>query len=221
MATTSGNVGIGVSNPTAKLEINGSLFAYGKIQTYDDVVVGNQLTAEHGSFNNTLSVLGNLVVGETTTLEGDLYVSGEIYNGDGQSSSSSYSAGTGLSLSGNSFSVLYGTASGTACQGNDSRLADSGWQTVTNSNAEVKYRKIGKVVYLSGYCIAQNNQSSQMVQLPSGYRPAQDETKYVNVIGNSGFGIAELSITTGGYFSCQTSTAPALIPLNGHFFLTA
>lgn len=36
-----------------------------------------------------------------------------------------YSAGTGLSLSGTSFSVKYGTAAGTACQGNDSRLSDS------------------------------------------------------------------------------------------------
>lgn len=36
-----------------------------------------------------------------------------------------YSAGTGLSLSGTSFSVKYGTTSGTACSGNDSRLSDS------------------------------------------------------------------------------------------------
>lgn len=37
-----------------------------------------------------------------------------------------YSASTGLSLStSNAFSVKYGTAAGTACQGNDSRLSDS------------------------------------------------------------------------------------------------
>ena len=36
-----------------------------------------------------------------------------------------YSAGTGLSLSGTSFSVKYGTAAGTACQGNDSRLSNA------------------------------------------------------------------------------------------------
>lgn len=36
-----------------------------------------------------------------------------------------YSAGTGLSLSGTSFSVSYGSSAGTACQGNDSRLSDS------------------------------------------------------------------------------------------------
>lgn len=36
-----------------------------------------------------------------------------------------YSASTGLSLSGTAFSVKYGTAAGTACQGNDSRLSNS------------------------------------------------------------------------------------------------
>lgn len=36
-----------------------------------------------------------------------------------------YSAGTGLSLSSTTFSVKYGTAAGTACQGNDSRLSNS------------------------------------------------------------------------------------------------
>lgn len=36
-----------------------------------------------------------------------------------------YSAGTGLTLSDTTFSVTYGTSSGTAAQGNDSRLSDS------------------------------------------------------------------------------------------------
>ena len=36
-----------------------------------------------------------------------------------------YSAGTGLGLSGTTFSVSYGTSAGTACQGNDSRLSNS------------------------------------------------------------------------------------------------
>jgi hypothetical protein len=36
-----------------------------------------------------------------------------------------YSASTGLTLSGTAFSVNYGTTGGTACQGNDSRLSDS------------------------------------------------------------------------------------------------
>lgn len=36
-----------------------------------------------------------------------------------------YTAGTGLTLTGNSFSVNYGTTSTTACAGNDSRLSDA------------------------------------------------------------------------------------------------
>ena len=36
-----------------------------------------------------------------------------------------YSAGTGLNLSGTAFSVKYGSAAGTACQGNDSRLSNA------------------------------------------------------------------------------------------------
>lgn len=36
-----------------------------------------------------------------------------------------YSNGTGLNLSSNTFSVKYGTAEGTACQGNDTRLSNS------------------------------------------------------------------------------------------------
>ena len=36
-----------------------------------------------------------------------------------------YSAGTGLQLDSTTFSVKYGTASGTACQGNDSRLSNA------------------------------------------------------------------------------------------------
>lgn len=42
-----------------------------------------------------------------------------------QDSDTKYSNGTGLNLSGTTFSVKYGTAAGTACQGNDSRLSDS------------------------------------------------------------------------------------------------
>ena len=40
-------------------------------------------------------------------------------------SDTTYSAGTGLNLASNAFSVKYGNAAGTACQGNDGRLSDS------------------------------------------------------------------------------------------------
>lgn len=60
-----------------------------------------------------------------------------------------YTAGTGLNLSNNEFSVKYGTSSGTACQGNDSRLSDTRTPTngtVTNakvaSNAAIDFSKL-------------------------------------------------------------------------------
>ena len=42
----------------------------------------------------------------------------------GSDTNTTYSAGTGLSLSSTTFSVKYGTAAGTACQGNDSRITN-------------------------------------------------------------------------------------------------
>lgn len=57
-----------------------------------------------------------------------------------------YSNGTGLNLSSNAFSVKYGTAAGTACQGNDSRLSDARTPTAHNQasntiNAMTGYSK--------------------------------------------------------------------------------
>ncbi len=46
-----------------------------------------------------------------------------------------YSAGTGLSLSSGAFSVTYGNAANTACQGNDSRLSNSRTPTAHASTA--------------------------------------------------------------------------------------
>ena len=52
-----------------------------------------------------------------------------------QDNNTTYSASTGLSLSGTAFSVKYGNSAGTACQGNDSRLFDAGsYSTNTYTN---------------------------------------------------------------------------------------
>ena len=58
-----------------------------------------------------------------------------------------YSAGTGLSLSGTTFSVSYGTTAGTACEGNDTRLSNSRNAssinvTDTTPTSETKYYPI-------------------------------------------------------------------------------
>lgn len=55
----------------------------------------------------------------TITING---VATKIYQ---QDNNTTYGAGTGLSLSSNAFSVKYGSAAGTACQGNDSRLSNA------------------------------------------------------------------------------------------------
>jgi len=59
------------------------------------------------------------------TSDKKLYVYGNGNWVDLTSQGVTYSAGTGLSLNGETFSVNYGTTSGTAAQGNDSRLSDS------------------------------------------------------------------------------------------------
>ena len=46
-----------------------------------------------------------------------------------------YSASTGLELTGTAFSVKYGAAAGTACQGNDSRLSDARTPLAHNQDA--------------------------------------------------------------------------------------
>ena len=53
----------------------------------------------------------------------------------GSDTNTTYSAGTGLNLSSTTFSVKYGTAEGTACQGNDSRLSNARTPTSHAVNA--------------------------------------------------------------------------------------
>ena len=76
----------------------------------------------------------NLATAPTGAVTGQIYYNtgdSNLYVYDGSSwidltsQGVTYTAGTGLTLTGSSFSVNYGTASGTAAQGNDSRLSDS------------------------------------------------------------------------------------------------
>jgi hypothetical protein len=68
-----------------------------------------------------LNVTGNGTTSQFLRSDGD----GTFTWATPTDTNTTYSAGTGLTLSTTTFSVNYGTAAGTACQGNDSRLSDS------------------------------------------------------------------------------------------------
>ena len=70
---------------------------------------------------NELNVTGNGTTSQFLRSDGD----GTFTWATPTDTNTTYSASTGLTLTGTAFSVNYGTAAGTACQGNDSRLSNS------------------------------------------------------------------------------------------------
>ena len=89
---------------------------------YTGATNANYFTYSHPSGD------GNLHVPATSTTNNNKFLMAGSSAGSlswGTPTNTTYSAGTGLSLSGTSFSVKYGTTAGTAAQGNDSRLSDA------------------------------------------------------------------------------------------------
>jgi hypothetical protein len=134
-----------------KQPLDADLTAIGALAKTDgNFIVGNGTTwvAESGATARTslglgglatLSAVGASEITDNSVGAAELNVSGngttsQFLRSDGDGTftwatptdtNTTYSAGTGLTLSTTTFSVNYGTTAGTACQGNDSRLSDS------------------------------------------------------------------------------------------------
>lgn len=79
------------------------------------------------SFDGTksITVTAQANGGNSTTVNGHTVLSNVPANAVFTDTNTTYSASTGLSLSGTAFSVKYGSVAGTACQGNDTRLSNA------------------------------------------------------------------------------------------------
>ena len=79
------------------------------------------------SFDGTksITITAQANGGNSATVNGHTVLSNVPANAVFTDTNTTYSAGTGLSLSGTAFSVKYGTATGTACAGNDARLSNA------------------------------------------------------------------------------------------------
>ena len=116
-------------------------------------------------------------------------INGIVYYKD---SNTTYSAGTGISLSGTTFSVTYGTTAGTACQGNDARLSDARapyfangtWYAVGDDCA------IGDNNVAGTFCIKGTNGTPGIALYNSG------GTKYADVIHSANISSQSVNYAT-------------------------
>ena len=111
------------------VEISKSIITGVKGDAETDYRVGNvNLTAANIGLSNVVNLDQSKAI-KSITRSGTTFTYTCLDDTTGtftqQDNNTTYSAGTGLSLSSTTFSVKYGTAAGTACQGNDSRLSNS------------------------------------------------------------------------------------------------
>jgi hypothetical protein len=99
---------------------DGSANANISISLAADSVAASEIAANAVGASE-LNVTGNGTTSQFLRSDGD----GTFTWATPTDTNTTYTAGTGLTLTSTSFSVNYGTATGTACQGNDSRLSNS------------------------------------------------------------------------------------------------
>lgn len=103
----------------SKLGINDSAVSAKKLSTPVNI---NGVSFD-GTKSITITAQAN--GGNSTTVNGHTVLSNVPANAVFTDTNTTYSASTGLSLTGTAFSVKYGTTSGTACAGDDARLSNA------------------------------------------------------------------------------------------------
>ena len=160
-----------------------------------------------------LNVTGNGTTAQYLRSDGD----GSFTWATPPDTNTTYSAGTGLTLSGTSFSVNYGTSATTACVGNDARLSDArtptahtqAWSTITSTPTT-----------LSGYGITDAASSSH--NHDSAYAKIQNSAYYVEAGGTTGNFTASVPEVTALYdgltlmmYAAQAFASYNYMDLNG------
>lgn len=123
--TSSTTVALGNHTHSGYLSTSGGTIS-GDLSVSDELSTSNLVANDIEVSGGSLTISGvsaSAISSGGGTLATQSWVEGKGYKTT--DNDTKYSAGTGLSLSGTSFSVKYGTTAGTACSGNDSRLNDS------------------------------------------------------------------------------------------------
>lgn len=139
LQTTQGNA---PTNTTYWQKLVDSATQLAQLSDVDFVNVLNGQVPMYDSTSNTwknatidLSGKADKVTGATNGNFAALNASGNLTDSGKKASDFTYTNGTGISKSGNTFSADFGTTSGKVCQGDDSRLSDARTPTAHNQAA--------------------------------------------------------------------------------------
>lgn len=114
-------IGSDITRGNVSQKISGTWTAVGNIRG-EASVDGTQIRSGSGAPDNGVGVNGDYYLRTTT---GQLYLKASGTYGLVLTMQLALTYSTGLDLTGSTLTVVYGSSSGTACQGNDSRLSDA------------------------------------------------------------------------------------------------